>query len=297
MVMKLRSFKRLWSETKNSLRRNKVMSLASVGTVTVALLILGFFMLFAANVEFLVADLESQVEITAYFGEEATTQEINDGTRAIAALPNIEGVIFISREEALNLLKEQFCEDSELLEAVEGMNPLRHSLQIKLVDQEEIMSTAQEIEKITGITEVRYRSDVVERLLNLTRMIRTFGLAVAVLLVLMTAFMISNTIKLTVYARRKEIGIMKLVGATDWFIRWPFVLEGMILGLGGALVTVGLIFFGYPALVRNLSSTLPFLPLLNSNAFIQNICQIVLGSGMVIGALGSMISIRRYLQV
>ncbi len=297
MVMKLRSFKRLWSETKNSLRRNKVMSLASVGTVTVALLILGFFMLFAANVEFLVADLESQVEITAYFGEEATTQEINDGTRAIAALPNIEGVIFISREEALNLLKEQFGEDSELLEAVEGMNPLRHSLQIKLVDQEEIMSTAQEIEKITGITEVRYRSDVVERLLNLTRMIRTFGLAVAVLLVLMTAFMISNTIKLTVYARRKEIGIMKLVGATDWFIRWPFVLEGMILGLGGALVTVGLIFFGYPALVRNLSSTLPFLPLLNSNAFIQNICQIVLGSGMVIGALGSMISIRRYLQV
>jgi cell division transport system permease protein len=295
--MKLRSFRRLWSETKNSLRRNKVMSLASVGTVTVALLILGFFLLFAANVEFLVADLESQVEITAYFAEEATTQQITEGTRAIGALANIEGVIFISKEEALNLLREQFGEDSELLEAVEGMNPLRHSLQIKLVNQEEIMSTAQEIEKIAGISEVRYRSDVVERLLNLTRMIRTFGLAVSVLLVLMTAFMISNTIKLTVYARRKEIGIMKLVGATDWFIRWPFVLEGMILGLGGALITVGLIFFGYPVLVQNLSSTLPFLPLLNSNAFIQNICQIVLGSGMLIGALGSMISIRRYLQV
>ena len=295
--MKLRSFRRLWSETTISLRRNKVMSLASVGTVTVALLILGFFLLFAANVEYLVEDLESQVEITAYFAEEATDLQLNEGTSAVAALPNVEGVIFISKEEALNLLREQFGEDSELLEAVEGMNPLRDSLQIKLYNQEEIMSTSQEIEKIAGISEVRYRSDVVERLLNLTRMIRTFGLVVASLLVLMTAFMISNTIKLTVYARRREIGIMKLVGATDWFIRWPFVLEGMILGLGGALLTVALVYFGYPALVRNLAQTLPFLPLISTPDFIQNICKVVLGSGMLIGALGSMISIRRYLQV
>jgi cell division transport system permease protein len=273
------------------------MSLASIGTVTVALLILGFFLLFAANVEYLVEDLESQVEITAYFAEDASNQEITEGTSAVASLANVEGVIFVSKEEALNLLKEQFGEDSELLEAVEGLNPLRHSLQIKLLNQEEIMTTAQEIENIAGISEVRYRSDVVERLLNLTKMIRTFGLAVAGLLVLMTAFMISNTIKLTVYARRREIGIMKLVGATDWFIRWPFVLEGMILGLGGALVTVGLIYFGYPALVRNLSATLPFVPLLSSTEFIQSICQIIIGSGTLIGALGSMISIRRYLQV
>jgi len=248
-------------------------------------------------VENLVEDLESQVEITAYFEENATDAQLLAGTQAVANLDNVEGVIFISKEEALKLLKEQFGEESELLEAVEGMNPLRDSLQIKLDNQEKIMLTSQEIGRIDGISEVRYRSDVVERLLSLTKMIRTFGLAVASLLVLMTAFMISNTIKLTVYARRREIGIMKLVGATDWYIRWPFILEGMILGMGGALVTMLIIFFGYPALVRNIAVTLPFLPLIQSAEFVQSICRVILGSGVAIGALGSMISIRRYLQV
>ncbi len=273
------------------------MSIASVGTVTVALLILGFFLLFAANVENLVDDLESQVEITAYFSEEATQEEIDAGISAVSGISNIEGVIYVSKEEALNLLKEQFGDESELLEAVEGMNPLRDSVQIKLQNQEKINETAQEIEKVAGISEVQYRSEVVERLLGLTKMIRTFGLAIATLLVLMTAFMISNTIKLTVFARRREIGIMKLVGATDWFIRWPFVLEGMLLGMGGAAVTILIIFFGYPALVQNLSVSLPFLPLIQSAEFIQSICSIILGSGIMIGALGSVISIRRYLQV
>jgi cell division transport system permease protein len=273
------------------------MSFASVGTVAVALLILGVFLLFAANVENIVSDLESQVEITAYFDDKASAVQVNSGTIAVADLDNVDEVIFVSKEEALAHLKEQFGEDSELLDAVAEVNPLRNSLQIRLVDKDLIQTTAQAIGRVSGISEVKYKSEVVERLLSITSMIRTFGMAIAALLVLMTAFMISNTIKLTVFARRREIGIMKLVGATDWFIRWPFILEGMILGFGGGLITMLLVYFGYPALVRNLTFTLPFLPLMSSIEFIKQVCIIILGIGMLIGSLGSMISIRRYLHV
>lgn len=295
--MKLRSFRRLWIETISSLKRNRVMSLASVGTVAVALLVLGSFMVFAGNVDHMVKDLEGQVEITAYFDEEASDLQVTEGTVLAAETNNVGEVMFICQEEALVMLHEQFGEDSDLLEAVEGANPLRHSMQIKLVNQEKIEETAQEIKNIDGIAEVQYKSEVVERLLGFTRMIRTFGMAVALFLVFLTVFMISNTIKLTVFARRREIGIMKLVGAGDWFIRGPFVLEGMILGLGGALISILIIYFGYPALVRSLTQTLPFLPLVEGDGFVEEICRVLLGAGVVIGALGSFISIRRYLQV
>ena len=148
-----------------------------------------------------------------------------------------------------------------------------------------------------GVDKVRYGQDVVEKLFEVTYWMRLIGLIIVLLLGLCATFLIATTTRLTLFARRREIGIMKLVGATDWYVRWPFLLEGIILGAAGALVAIIVLFFSYSTLVSKIMNALPFLPLMNNNIVLLQLFAGLLAAGIGLGILGSLISVHRHLQI
>ncbi|MDD4335640.1 MAG: FtsX-like permease family protein, partial [Desulfotomaculaceae bacterium] len=143
---------------------------------------------------------------------------------------------------------------------------------------------------------VRYGQGIVEKMMDLSKWVRTAGLITMTLLGVAAVFLIATTIRLSVYARRKEIGIMKTLGATNWFVRFPFVLEGMMLGLAGSLIAVAVVYFGYISLIGNIQLSLPFVQLVTDRALIKPLMELLLLTGLVIGAVGSLISMRRFLK-
>lgn len=295
--MKLRTFRRLGREAWTSLRRNSVMSIASVGTVFITLLTLGLFLLIVNNVEALSVSMEAQVEINAYLKSNLAPETIDAGLAELRGMAEVSEAVFISKEDALQELREQFGAEENLLDGVGEMNPLRDGYRAKLVKTEDAAAVAAAAAQITGVEEVKYRQDIVEKILRVTRIVRILGLVLVILLVFATVFVISNTIRLTVFARRREVSIMKLVGATDWYIRWPFLMEGMLIGVFGALASSLLLYFGYGKFVRACQQSVPFLPLLSSSELIRTTCTWLLGVGVFVGAVGSIFSLRRYLQV
>lgn len=209
----------------------------------------------------------------------------------------MEKVTFVDKEKAMERFKERLGEQSSILEAIEDTNPLPDSLEVELKEPSLVQIAAESIGKYEIVESAKYGQDVIEHLFDITRLIRLFGLALMVLLAGATLFIISNTIRLTVFARRKEIAIMKYVGATDWFIRWPFLLEGMVLGLFGGIIADVVLRFGYSAVVEKVYDTLAFFPLIPEQPFMNYISIAVIIVGMFIGALGSTISLKRFLEV
>lgn len=295
--MKIRTVEYFIAEAVKSLRLNGLMSIASVSTVALSLLILGTFLMMVLNLNHLASVLESQVEISVYLQDGLGDRPMREiGTR-ITQLPGVTEVLFVSKEEALAKFKQRLGEQQSLLTALGDSNPLPNAFEVKVAKPEQVKEVAQAVSQFQGIENARFGQDVVEKLFQLTQMIRIFGLILIVFLAFAALFIISNTIRITVFARRREIGIMKYVGATDWFIRWPFLLEGMILGFGGALIAVLLLAQSYNMLTEKVYQSLAFLPLLPRYPFVNEICLFLLVAGAVIGALGSTISLRRFLKV
>jgi len=283
-----------------SLRRNSLMSLASVTTVAVCLTVLASTLLVAGNLDHLAAAVEAQVQIRVFIAEDATPETREALAKAVAGLEGVASVEVVTREEALERLREQFGSRRELLDAVEEMNPLRDSLEVAVARPEQVVPTAEVISRLQGVAEVNYGQVFVDKLFSVTRFVRWIGLGLVALLTVATVLIISNTVRLTVFARREEIGIMKLVGATDWFIRWPFLLEGLFLGMLGAGLTAGLTWQGYPWLVEQAERVVPFLPLLAGEAareFVRRTNLVLVVLGAFLGAVGSTVSLRRFLRV
>ncbi|MGI6129626.1 MAG: permease-like cell division protein FtsX [bacterium] len=284
-------------EAGRSLVRNRFMSLASISTVALSMLILGVFLLGAVNLNNIAETLENQVEVTAYLDESLEPEEITATTDRVRGLDGVREVKFVSKEEALERLKEQFGERRDLLTSVEKNNPLRNSLEVSTVNPADVKLVVQDLKAMPAVAKVSFKEEIIDRLFSFTKAIRLAGLAVVILLVAATVFLISNTIRLTVFARRREINIMKLVGATDWFIRWPFVLEGLCLGLLGSVPAVLLVIRFYHWLTASIYQTLPFIPLLAPDVVLGRLQLILLGIGVLVGATGSAISMRRFLRV
>ena len=237
------------------------------------------------------------MEISVYLKDsldDRATREV--GTR-IAQLTGVTEVNFVSKEEALVKFKQRLGEQQSLLTALGDSNPLPNAFEVKVDQPAQVKSVAQVISQLNGVENAKFGQEVVEKLFQLTQMIRIFGLILIVFLAFAALFIISNTIRITVFARRREIGIMKYVGATDWFIRWPFLLEGIILGFGGALIAVLFLAQSYNMLTDKVVQSMAFLPLIPRYPFITEISLFLLAAGTVIGALGSTISLRRFLKV
>ena len=295
--MKLRTSEYFIREVLISLRRNNWMSFASVGTVAVSLFVLGVFMLLVLNMNRLASTLESQVQISVYFQDDIKDSVRDKVEEDILEMQGIESVKYVSKDEAMERLKERLGDQKYLLDALEEKNPLPDSLEVTVKMPEMVETAANAIVKMDGVEEAKYGQDVVEHLFDITRLMRIFGLALMVLLAGATLFIISNTIRLTVFARRKEIAIMKYVGATDWFIRWPFLLEGMVLGfIGGIIAALALRSF-YAAMAAKIYSTLAFFPLMPQYPFMNYVSVAIIVSGMIIGTIGSTISLKRFLKV
>lgn len=290
--MRLRTVKYFFKESFTSLVRNSWMSLASIGAVASALIILGSFLLLSVNFDYILKDVESQVEITAYLEDTLDQDNLSRLKEDITSTDGVKEAQFISKEEAIEEFKEQV--GKELLEGID--NPLPNSFRVKVNDPHEVASVAGKIEGLSGIDEVKYGKGVVEKLFNIIHWIRVIGMAIMVVFAAVSVFIISNTIRLTVFARRREINIMKYIGATDWFVRWPFLIEGMILGLIGSALAVGVLAVGYNYLFVTMKLNLPMISLVPKEEFYDYVLGF-LGIGMLIGAFGSSFSIKRFLNV
>lgn len=284
-------------ETYKSVRRNGFMSVACISTVAVALLILGLFLLLSLNTNNLAHYLESQVQISVYMEDAASEQELQTTGAALAKLPGVVKVSAISREEAKKRFEERLGEQKQLLNALGDSNPFPASFDVQVDSPERIKELTPAISEMPKVETAKFGREVVEQLFSLARILRFGGILLVLFLAMGTLFIISNTIRLTVFARRKEVTIMKYVGATDWFIRWPFLLEGMTLGFLGALLATLILDSLYEALLSKIHSTLAFLPMLPALPLLYYVTVFLLLAGIGIGALGSYISLRKFLRV
>lgn len=293
--MKLQTIEYYFREVGKSLVRNRRMSFASVGTVAVSLFVLGIVFILVVNMTKMASALESQVQISAYLADEVTDRaEIEKSLKAMNRISKIE---YIDKVQALKILQDRLGEQKKILDALGDTNPLPNSFLITVKSADDVKPIAEKISKLQGVAEVKFGQDVAANLFDLTHLIRMFGLILMLLLTFATIFIISNTIRLTVFARQKEIAIMKYVGATDWFIRIPFILEGTCLGfIGGGISAIALRSF-YSAAVTKIYSTLAFLPLVEQYPFINYLTAGIIFSGIAIGILGSTISLKKFLEV
>lgn len=295
--MKVRTIEYYIREVFISLRRNNWMSVASIGTVAVSLFIFGMFLMMVMNMNKLAENMESQVQINVYLLDKVDREQARDIEKDLKEIEGVESVGFVTKDEAMDRFKDRLGDQKTLLDALDETNPLPDSFEVTVTNPDLVKTAAEKMEKLDGVECAKYGQDVMEHLFEITRLLRIFGFTLMLVLAFATLFIISNTIRLTVFARRKEIAIMKYVGATDWFIRWPFVMEGMVLGLFGSIIAAMVLRTAYTAMAEKVYDTLAFFPLIPEQPFLTYITIVVVISGMVVGAIGSAVSIKKFLKV
>lgn len=289
--MKLRTFWYFSRQATRALARNTLMSLAAMTTITIALLFFGGFYIIASNVNNLGQLAKGKIEIRAFLSKEGVRAE--EMERRLLSLAGVKSVKFVSKEEGAKILNRLLGQGDLFSEE----NPLPDSFNIYPMDGADVEEIARQVQKLPGINEVVYGQNFVKFLNLLVRLIWVVGLTLFLLTVLAVLYIVINTIQLTVYARRKEIEIMKLVGATDWFVRWPFLLEGVYLGIAGAFISVIILLEGYSILYGHSAGLASFLPLLTRGEIIPKLIASLFAMGILFGALGSLLSVKRYLKV
>lgn len=284
------------SEALGSLRRNYFMTIAALLTVLLSMTVLGVVLVFASNINGLLQDIKNKVEITVYLQDAATGEQVESLQQEIVAWNEVKDVRFISKEEALQILKEDFKDHPEIVQSMSS-NPLPASFEISLKDPEEADVVAQRFEGNSIVSEVRYGKEIAERIFRVTAVARNIMLAFIGVLAIVAILLISNTIRLSIFARRREVEIMKLVGATNWFIRWPFVIEGMTVGLVGAAAAFGIVMVGSDFVMDRIRETLVFMSVQFQSIPLWQLAGVLLLVGVGIGALGSGLGLRRFLNV
>lgn len=297
-VMKTRTIGRHLRESFKSLRRNGWMTFASISAVTVTLLLVGVFLVIMMNMNKFATDIENDVEIRVHIELTANQDEQKDLEKNIKKISQIESVEYSSKEDELNHLIQTMGKEWTLIGDDE--NPLHDVFIVKTKTPSETPVVAQKIRALEYVHSAEYGEKKVENLFSLLRTSRNVGVVLVIGLLFTAMFLISNTIKITIFARRREIEIMKLVGATNWFIRWPFVFEGIWLGLLGAIIPIAAIATAYNYAYDFLSKRIPndyFMSPLEYTPFVYQVSLLLLLIGVIIGAWGSFISVRRFLKV
>ena len=277
--------------------RNKIMSAASISTVAISLFLLGVVWLFISNVNHLVVSVESELEINAYIDKSYTRDQGAELMEQVGRLPGVAYAGFVTKEEALQLLNERFGYDAGLTETVGDTNPLPDLIKVRATYPDLVPGLAQRLENMSGIETVRYGQGTVERLLKTADWVQRAGLVGLFGISLAAVFLISTSIRLTVYSRREEITIMRLVGATNGYIRWPFLVEGVFIGLFGSFLACGIVYYGYMHLVKYLTANLYFIPLLTDRDVLVGMGVNIMAYGSLLGLVGSFLSVIRYLRV
>lgn len=275
-------------------RRNGLMTVAAVTTVMVALLVVGAAVLIGLNLGRVASAVEAQVEVVVFLQDGLGREDAARLSKTLGALPGVASAVFVPREEALRRLQHQLGGGVALDDLVKT-NPLPDSVELQLVDPAEAQAIARRAAQLPGVGEVTYGGQVVDRVVALSRSVRLVAGLLTAFLAGVALIVVVNTIRLTVIARRQEIEIMQLVGATRWFIRWPFLIEGLLQGTVAAAAALLVLVLLYALGTARLGAALTFLPLVAVREAAEPLAVAVVLGGTGVGMLGSMIAIRRFL--
>ena len=287
-----------FSETATNLRRNLLMTVAAVSTVAISLLLLGGVAILHMAVRNMTYSWEAKVEVSAYLAEDITPGEEQALDAEISALPQVQEVTHVSSAEALEEFKQIFENQPELYETLDE-DSLPASYRIKLHDAEDTETVAALVRGRPGVDDVRYGGSIIKTLLRVNSLLRTITLVLAIILMAAAAALIANTIRLGIFARREEIGIMKLVGATKWFIRIPFMLEGVFAALVGAIIAGSIVLAANLFLFPRMGEAFQFLQQVFTftSAEITQVLLALAAGGIIVGLVGSGMALRRFLEV
>ena len=299
--MKHSMFGYLISEGIKNIFKNKKSTSGSLIIMCATMLIFGLFFVIIQNINNMVMNLEEQQGISAFIAKDASNEQIEQIGEAIKKIEGINTIKFVSKDEALNITKAKLKNNQKLLAGWETDNPFRASYVVTLTNLELSDEVQAELLKIENIADVNSKDSTIKALLTLANITRIVSGTILALLIVISIFIISNTIKLTVHARRKEISIMKYVGATDSFIRWPFIIEGIVIGLISGVISLllvgGLYTIGTNLIVNSPNMQRMGMTLLPFNDMVLLITLVYIVIGMGIGTIGSAISMRKYLKV
>lgn len=298
--MNLSKIRYSFSQAKKNIFRNGLMSVASLFTISCCLLILGLFTIVTLNVNSFTQQVKDQCEIQLYINLGTDDARISQMADEILTFPNVKEVSFYSREELLAYaLNDVFDGREELIgDYSEEDNPFSDSYKIILKDISKTAETVTDLEKLADVSHIENRQDIANVVISLSNAIKNISIVIMIILLLISIVIISNTVRLTVFNRRKEINIMKYIGATDRFIRIPFIIEGVLIGFIGAIISFAVVSWGYVVIYSKISNSyfdvVELIPYINLAPIIA-VAFIVFGC--LIGIIGSAISMRKYLKV
>ncbi|WP_459477512.1 permease-like cell division protein FtsX [Clostridium saccharoperbutylacetonicum] len=297
--MKISTFKYYIIDALKSLKRNRTISLASVITVTTTLFIMGVFILLMQNINIGIKNVESQVKIQVFLNDNITNKDQKSINQKLDNISGVKSFKFEDKSEALEKFNEQVSKNnSSLLNNYNSSNnPLPNSYIIELENPEMLQQVVSAIENMPGIESIGNDQKFTNKIITISKNVKWIGLALFILMVLVSIFLISNTIKLTIYSRQREIGIMKFVGATDWFIRWPLIIEGAIIGLLGAVCSNILVYYLYKLVFIKINENLLLINLLSPSYITQTLHWQLIFVGILIGSAGSSWSLIKFLKV
>ena len=283
-----------------SVIRNFSLSLASISCITITLIIVAIAIIASYNVQNFTKQIEKDMTIVVFLDNEATEEDVKEVEKELKSIKNVEKYSFKSKQD----IKEQMQEESEVFNTVlknwsDEESPLKDTFQVKVKDIEEIKKTANKIERVDKVSVVRYGEGMVDKMVSAFSSVEKVTYGIVIALVLVTVFLIVNTIKLTISARRREISIMRLVGAGNFTIKTPFIIEGMILGLLGSIVPVIITTYGYLAFYKHFDGHLysKLIELIQPEPFIYTVSLMVLGIGIIVGMVGSASAVKKYLKI
>lgn len=292
--------KRSLRDAFKSVFRNFSLSLASISCITITLIIVAIAIIASFNVENFTREIEKDMTIVVFLDSKVTEQEIEQTKKEIESIKNIEKYTFKSKADVKNeMIKQSDVFKAVLDEWKEEDSPLKDTFQIKVKDIMKISDTARKIEKIDKVSVVRYGENMVDQMVVAFASIKKVAYIVVIALILVTVFLIVNTIKLTIFSRKKEISIMRLVGASNFTIKTPFIIEGMILGAIGSIIPIFITTFGYLAFYNHFNGYLfsKLIQLIKPEPFMYQASLAVLIIGIIVGMIGSSHAVRRYLKV
>lgn len=283
-----------------SVFRNFSLSLASISCITITLIIVAVSIVVTFNVQNFTKEMEKDLTIVVFLDTDTTEEEVEEIRDKLESMSNVESLTYQSKAS----VKEEMSQENEVFNEVMSTwddedNPLKDTFQVKVKVVERISNTAKKIEKIDKVSSVKYGEGMVDNLIEAFEAAQNVSYGMVIALILVTVFLIINTIKLTIFSRKREISIMRLVGASNFTIKTPFIIEGMVLGLLGSIIPILIVCFGYIALYNHFDGYLysRMITLIEPEPFIYTVSGIVLVIGIIVGMIGSASAVRKYLKV
>lgn len=283
-----------------SIFRNFSLSIASISCITITLLVVAIAIIISDNVNNFATLIEKDVTIVAFISNETTDEELKKIEEKIYQLDNIESVGFEGRMSIMDdMMASSDVFNSIMSTWTKETTPIQDTYLVKVKNIELIKKTADSIKKIDGITVVKYGEGMVEQLVSVFDVVEKISIGIVAALIIVTAFLITNTIKITIFSRKREIEIMRLVGASNINIKIPFIIEGLFLGIMGSIIPVSAVMFGYITLYTKFNGQLfsPLVKLIVPEPFIYTTSLILLGIGMIVGMFGSLRAVKKYLKI